>query len=203
MYQKIEREKEKRRGERTLRLLEALSHGALITTELCMAIAPAYGYAQARKINKRHASVTKFFTEEGERQRFYSLLTHMQKTGLVFKEKKGGIFSWHITKKGREKKSSITKSRGKITTPKIPSSEYAIEKSDKLVIVIFDIPEKEKYKREWLRGTLVSMTLKLVQKSVWMGNVQLPPAFIADLKKYCLLRHVKIFSATEIGNLYE
>ncbi|MDO8516000.1 MAG: hypothetical protein Q7S28_01995 [bacterium] len=202
MIEKDTLQQQVRRGGKTLKLLEALSHGALLAGELCMALSPAYSGAQARNIKKRHASVSTFFTEERERHSFYTLLTHMQKTGLVQKESNRGISSWRITSKGREKKSAITTSKKKIKTPKIPSSEYPIQESDKLIIVIFDIPEKEKYKREWLRGSLIDMTLKLVQKSVWMGNVQLHPAFIADLKKYNLLRHVKIFSATELGNLY-
>lgn len=192
-----------RRGEKTLKLLEALNHGALLVSELCMALSPAYNSTQARNIKKQHAAVSSFFKEERERHSFYALLTHMQKTGLVKKESKDGVPFWRITKKGREKRSAIAISSKKIRTPKIPFCAYPKKRSDRLIIVIFDIPEKENHKRAWLRHSLITMDFNLVQKSVWMGNVQLPPAFIADLKKYDLLRRVKIFSATELGNIYD
>jgi DNA-binding transcriptional regulator PaaX len=52
-------------------------------------------------------------------------------------------------------------------------------------ILIFDIPEKEKYKRDALRRRLNDMGLKQLQQSVWVTPYPLPDVFsdfVADLR---------------------
>ncbi|MDO8565228.1 MAG: hypothetical protein Q7R67_01215 [bacterium] len=69
------------------------------------------------------------------------------------------------------------------------------EKPKKL-IVIFDIPEKRKRYREWLREELVGLGFTLIQKSVWLGP-GLPKEFVEYLNECGLLKHVRFFRATE------
>ena len=67
---------------------------------------------------------------------------------------------------------------------------------EKRLIVIFDIPEKKKGYREWLRMELVGFGFNLVQKSVWFGPT-LPKEFLEYLEEIKLLKHIRFFRATE------
>lgn len=64
------------------------------------------------------------------------------------------------------------------------------------MIVVFDIPEKKRRYRDWLRSELVSFDFDLIQKSVWFGP-SLPPEFIEYLDKEGLLKYVRFFRAEE------
>ncbi|MBI2635441.1 MAG: CRISPR-associated endonuclease Cas2, partial [Parcubacteria group bacterium] len=70
-----------------------------------------------------------------------------------------------------------------------------------LKVVIFDIPEKQKHKREWLRGQLQDLGFKMIQKSVWMGKRKFPKEFLEDIRDLKLLAYVEIFSVTKTGSM--
>ena len=69
-------------------------------------------------------------------------------------------------------------------------------KQIKTTMVIFDIPEKKRKYRDWLRHELVGFGFELVQKSVWFGPT-LPKEFIIYLQKEKILQYIKFFKATE------
>jgi len=66
----------------------------------------------------------------------------------------------------------------------------------KNLIVIFDIPEKKKRYRDWLRMELIGFGFTMIQKSVWLGP-SLPKEFIEYLDEAGLLKDVRFFQATE------
>ncbi len=68
-------------------------------------------------------------------------------------------------------------------------------------LVIFDIPEKERKKRLWLRLELLACNYKLLQKSVWVGYCPLPQEFFEALEYLDLRNHIHIFSVNETGTL--
>lgn len=199
--QKGEREQKIRKGEKMLRLLEILTQGTVVTFALMAAFAPGTTYSMAKRIKKLPNEVHEFFNDARTKNQFYSLLSYLQKTGLVLKEQVGTQTKWQITGKGRTKREEIHYKISNTKTPTLSLSNYKLEKSNKLVAVIFDIPEKEKFKRDWLRQTLKGIGFSLVQESVWMGQVRVPKELMEDLKKLGLLSFVKIFSVVEIGNL--
>ena len=49
-------------------------------------------------------------------------------------------------------------------------------------VVIFDIPEKESEKRNWLRQELVLLKYGKLQKSVFVGKHPLPADLIREIK---------------------
>jgi len=115
--------------------------------------------------------------------------------GTLSRLKKKGLLSnknntWHITRMGKEmllkKNSSITYFKSK--KPK--------SKKIKTTIIIFDIPEKKRKYRDWLRHELIEFGFDFVQQSVWFGP-SLPKEFILFLKKEKLLQYVKFFKASE------
>jgi len=112
-------------------------------------------------------------------------LSRMKRKGLLSGKK--GV--WKITKEGEEllkqKKTAFFK------FPKKKSKNVT-----KTMIIIFDIPEKERICRDWLRSELIGFDYELIQKSVWFGP-PLPKEFIKYLDDKKLLRYIKFFKATE------
>jgi DNA-binding transcriptional regulator PaaX len=74
---------------------------------------------------------------------------------------------------------------------------YLQKNKDKNLIIIFDIPEKERQKRDWLRGELVALGFVSLQKSVWFGPAPIPKKFIEYLAKMNIISYLKFFKATE------
>lgn len=112
-------------------------------------------------------------------------LSRMKKNGLLSNEK--GV--WKITKEGEE----LLK-QNKNVFIKFPKNRNKISK--KTMIVIFDIPEKQRIYRDWLRGELIGFGYELIQKSVWFGP-SLPREFVKYLDDKKLLKYIKFFKASE------
>lgn len=199
--QKEVRERKWRRSERALKILEILTQGAATTTAILLAFAPGTTYQMARGINRLPKDIRGFFREEKERRRFYVLLNYLRRSGLIERKEGSGLFSWRITKSGVEKKNFLVRRLAVLKNFVLPTSTYLVEPNEELIAVIFDIPEKEKYKRDWLRSVLRNLKFFLVQESVWMGKTKIPSKLIKDLKKLNILSCVKIFSVVKIGNL--
>ena len=113
-------------------------------------------------------------------------LSKMKKRGLLSNEK--GV--WKITKEGeqllKERKTAFIRFPKK----KIPQNV------EKTMIAVFDIPEKKRIYRDWLRSELVGFGYELIQKSVWLGP-PLPKEFIKYLDEKKLLEYIKFFKATK------
>ena len=79
---------------------------------------------------------------------------------------------WVITKRGIKKLEGYRKSRRH--RGGIPIPIYKKEGGFGLVIVAFDIPERERKKRAWIREVLAGLGLEILQKSVWVGTKRIP-----------------------------
>ena len=62
------------------------------------------------------------------------------------------------------------------------------------VFIIFDIPEKKKKVREWIRNQIKDWDFEMVQKSVWLGYGPLPKEFLERLKILKVDGGVKIYN---------
>ena len=129
-----------------------------------------------------------------ERQRILKLLYKLRKEGLINITKKGENKIWKTTKKGEEKIESL---ENKLFI----KPNYEVQNSKQAKIIAFDIPEKERIKRNWLRMALKQLKFKMVQKSVWIGNSILPEDFLIDLQKLDILPYLEIFAVTKSGTL--
>lgn len=122
-------------------------------------------------------------------QTLYTTLYRLKKRGFI--ENQGGI--WHITKNGKNYLKSKLSINFKhhikyLNRPK--DMKYKI-------LIIFDIPEKYRKMRDWLRIELISLGFNSVQKSVWLGPSPLPQGFIYFLKGTGLLRFIKFLKVKE------
>jgi hypothetical protein len=187
------------RGDLIFGILEILESMVFATADLFDVFTSSYSeaYRKARKLMLYGPSSRKSIIEPlRESQRFYNLLYHLQKEGLIKKKNKGKT-SWLITKKGKEKLRKLKEQQKDF----IPKKTYNLEKGDDLKIVIFDIPEKYREKRDWLRWVLLNLNFKMLQKSVWIGQNKLPQDFIKDLKELNILQYIEIFSVNKTGTI--
>mgnify|MGYP001567425566 CR=1 FL=1 len=197
-----------RKGDLMARILEKLDAGSLIAADILDSLmTPGFGYegrksaAQRKALRERSRDRRKAFAADliiqRDYQRVHSLLYYLKKQGLVTQKPakglRGSLFA--LTTKGRDKKDFLVRyawRRGMYRS-------YESEKSEGITIVIFDIPEKEKAKRVWLRDVLKNMGFVLIQKSVWAARIALPAVFIEDLQKMDILKYVLISSVVKDG----
>lgn len=192
------------KGELIPKILEILQSQVESTSNLidiAFSAGPGEVYRKTRRLMKYGPKrlKTDWASEYRQQQNFYSILNKLKNQGLIEKKidknKKGTI--WGITKRGLEKLNLINKERN-LPKKKI---DYKKESDDKLKIVIFDIPEKERDKRAWLRAVLASLDFSMIQQSVWMGKNKIPEQFLYDLKKYEMLSYVQIFEISKKGTI--
>jgi len=125
---------------------------------------------------------------------FWALLSKLKKEKLITSSKEK---SWRVTKAGREylKIKSPTPPWSHLYKNVPPTKEKDIQ------LVIFDIPENKRIKRDWLRFQLAGFNYRLIQKSAFIGLTPLPENFIDDLEKYDILPYVHIFSIKKKGTI--
>jgi len=108
--------------------------------------------------------IPKFTTKRPSVQRSLSRLKHQ---GFVSNDMKA---VWKLTSKGKE----FLKSKNELPHFLSPFPKNA----SKDLIVMFDIPEKRREWRNWLRGELKSLDYAQLQQSVWVGPSPLPKQFV-------------------------
>ena len=131
--------------------------------------------------------------EKKERQGFHNLLYQLKKQEFIEKKKDNGKKTiWKLTPEGLRHLKFLKNK--KLLSPLKSSGE---EKKDHQKIIIFDIPEIQKKKRNWIRGTLVNFNFSMLQKSVWIGDSQLPEDFFCSLKELNLMPYIHIFAVNK------
>lgn len=140
-------------------------------------------------------SVSKEDSKQTQKKRYNNLIYNLKQQGLLEEIEKSGKKFFRLTLMGKIRLKKLQEKSS------LPTTHYTREKDDRFVIVMFDIPEKERRKRAWLRAVLINLGFSMAQKSVWMGKVRIPHAFIDDLVKLDLDDFVEIFQVTKAGNL--
>ena len=187
------------KGKFALKVLEVLGASALNTAELIEVIlASPYGAsvsrfeAERRKIENRRSASRK-------ERHLYDLLYRLQKDGFIDKKMPGRKNAWRPTPKGIQE---IKKLRAYFLSRPV-RKDYEKTADQELKIIAFDIPEKYKKKRWWLRETLKSLGFTMLQKSVWIGKHKLPKEFIEDAHAFGILSYVEILAVTKTGSVRE
>ena len=128
---------------------------------------------------------------EFSRPSFSVILSRLKSQGLVAKTGGSRYPVWILTNQGKNK----IKSYGYFIKP---------AKADGIPrLVAYDIPEKERKKRDWLRYELVACGYNPLQKSVWLGYSPLPEEFVQSLKDMNLRNKVHLVSIHKKGTLTE
>jgi len=116
-------------------------------------------------------------------ERFSIMISKLKKEGLISKSGRGLQSRLKLTSSGRKR-----------IKEKAPLNIYETEDSDSIVIIIFDIPEKKRGSRNWLRNILISINFTMIQKSVWMGRKKIPKEMLDDMRKMRILEHIEILT---------
>ena len=189
------------RGTITLTILGAIGGAVVDAHDRAVAILSAGYGASGNKISRAMREVKhsreKLTASRDEQVRYYNMLAALRRDGLIAEQRRGGKRLFGLTRKGMTRLHAL---RTKAANP-MPATEYTGGVSDVFTIVAFDVPERDRRKRDWLREALRNLHLRMVQKSVWMGKVKLPKTFIDDLSHLHLTEHVEIFEITKRGSL--
>ena len=130
-----------------------------------------------------------------KKQAFQDLVYRLKRDGLItIEEDKKGFFP-RITAKGNKRLQSLQNQLYR------PATHYFLEKDSIIKIIVFDIPERERWKRDWLRNVLRRLKFQILQRSVWVGNAKIPRELLDDLKELNLISCVEILAITKTGSL--
>ncbi len=129
------------------------------------------------------------------RQQFYDLCYRLRKSGFVQEETRNGEAFLALSRAGEEKLKLLREQAV------LPIPRYTTKKGKQTIIISFDIPERERRKRKWLRAALRVMGFKQLQQSLWIGLVQLPSEFLEDIAYLGLVNFVEIFAVTRSGTI--
>lgn len=185
-----------RRARKTEEILRTLGKNAMKTVEILDEILPNYhrSYLTAkRSLYKGAVAAKKDLKEMLAKQQFYSLLNQLKRQDLIKNEKTNKGTIWKATISGLKKLKLIQENK----------MNYVSESSDKLKIIIYDVPEKERQKRLWLHEALKMFEFRKLQKSVYIGKSQIPEKFLYDLHKKRILSYVHIFEVGKSGTVKE
>lgn len=187
-------------GELTCKILETVAKTTIGMVDLWEAtIRAGYGasYGEIQKeLEKIETGRIQESNNQEKKQRFYSLIYQLKKSGLIEEITKRNKKVLSLTHKGREK--YVVLKDYLLTKPK---RQYLSVAGDTWVIVAFDIPEKERGKRGWLRDILKILGFEMLQKSLWIGKKKIPKDFLNELFRLNLVDHIEIFEITKTGTL--
>ncbi|MBN2197854.1 hypothetical protein JW698_01495 [Candidatus Wolfebacteria bacterium] len=194
-----------KKGHIILKILESLKDTGLNTIDLFDAFLSAgYGaslskidYEMERRSRIRERKEAELAYQRQIKQRYYNFIYKLKQNGLIKENKKNNKKFFILTLKGKEKLTLLKKRKKE----EFPTRYYQKESGNKFIIIIFDIPEKERGKRAWLRAVLQNLDFKLIQKSVWIGKTKIPKNFLEDLLKLKLINFVEIFEISKTGSL--
>lgn len=190
------------KGEVTLAILNIAARATLGIEQLFEATVRAgYGASMGKihrefeKIDERNERViAKIMTDQRTRIRYSKMINYLLRDGLLEQKRDGGIV---LSPRGEKQRAVLLKRKER----DFPSAHYTCGTSTHYAIVIFDIPERERVKRTWLRAALHHIGLHMIQRSVWIGKTRIPKKFLEDLRTLRLLDYVEIFAITKAGTL--
>jgi len=141
----------------------------------------------------------RYFSRTAARHSFSSILNRLKREGLVTRAGPKKKSSWIITAKGRI-------SLSKKSPPQRNSPQAiiytALPPQDNITrLVTFDVPEKQRAKRNWLRKELIACGYDALQKSVFIGRRPLPDELIRMIEILRLDRCVHLVGIDRKGTL--
>ena len=115
-------------------------------------------------------------------------LSRLRKKGYVNIASSG----WSITQKGKK----FLKTTNLLSYIISPFTENSLSN----MIISFDIPEKDRVLRNWLRNQIKIFGYKMLQQSLWIGPSPLPSLFLKRLEDLNIRKNIKTFKITKSNN---
>lgn len=130
------------------------------------------------------------FCAHAQRKSFYNALKRLERKHLVGVRHRGGREEWYLTEAG-----------GRLVRRLKMKFAYARQRrwDRKWRLVIFDIPERIRGRRDFLRKELTSFGFHQLQKSVWVTPYPLPEDFVPFVAELGLGKHFRVVTAEAIS----
>lgn len=136
-----------------------------------------------------------------EKPSFSALLTKLRRQGLVKRTGSKRYAHWKITYAGKKQLHDYRK--------ELESEKFSYAKKSLVLpepdgifrIISFDIPEKRREERDWLRTELAAAGFQALHKSVWTGDRPLSEALLKELNYRNLIECIHIASIKEKGTI--
>ncbi len=132
---------------------------------------------------------------EKQKRNLKVLLKGLKKDGLVVECVQNKRETLVLTKKGKRTLKDLEDNLLPVST------DYPRRTAGKQIIVAFDIPEKVRRKRDWLRLVLKNLGFTMIQKSLWSGENVIPEKLLRDCERLNLLDYIDIFEVVKLGTL--
>jgi hypothetical protein len=145
----------KTRGEITRTILL----GILLAGGIAVAATSPYFVSRVLPKLVKYASY-KWKRRKNEKKRFYNIFYELKKKGLIKMQNRSGQVYISLTEEGRKRAGKYQINDLKIKKPRKWDRKWRI--------LIFDISNKHRLKREALRGKIKELGLYPLQKSVWV-----------------------------------
>lgn len=195
------------RGDKIIRILEALKDSSLGSGDLLKVFLSAgYGasagkmqYLMDERKRKRQRDRMRFEEFVRERQKFYSFIYYLKSDGIISESVHSERKWYTLAEKGKRKLAALLTTKNAVIP--LPQSQYQKLYTNKFTIVAFDVPERERRKRDWLRATLGQIGYRTIQRSVLLGKTKIPLELLDDLRKLHMVDYVEIFEITKTGSL--
>lgn len=191
----------KMKGNLTRRLLEAIENRDITATDLLGAFLSAgYGASRSRIeyiARQNNRTRKRDMAMYAQKQKYYNLISRLQRDGLIEKSEVRGTKTVSITTKGR---GLLSESRNR-ANQRFSATNLAMEKSEHPIIIIFDIPERKRRSRKFLREALKTIGFRILQKSVWIGEIKIPKELIVYLRSMSIIDYIHIFEVNSLGSL--
>src|SRR3989338_5719536 len=124
-------------------------------------------------------------------KKFRKVTERLRRRNLIFGERQGKRITFELTDEGRVEADKI-----KLKLEMAKRKRW----DGKWRIIIFDVPEKMRGKRDLLRKELIAFGFMQLQKSVWAYPYKLPEEFIDLWKNAGILSYCVIIEAVKIIN---
>ena len=181
-------------------VLGILKEGALTTAEIFTnaLLAPfriSYRGVPALLHNKEISLrnvLTTLKENRKERRRFYGLLVNLKRDGLIVATHDAKEVGWSLSQKGIRELAKLQQQ---------PEIRYPKHTSQSVIVISYDIPEKYRVTRGWLRSILKLLDFKMLHQSVWIGKTEIPESLLTDLRERKISTFVHIFTVGKEGSL--
>lgn len=137
-------------------------------------------------VNPELFQMRRTWRKERNKRDFRQMVYYLKKNGYIKTSRQKAIL---ITPKGA-KKALMARLHNKQQKPR---------KDGKWIMLIFDIPEKQRRLRDMLRDFLIAMKYQKLQQSVWICPYEVFEETEALTKEYGLEKYTRIFLLDEIA----
>lgn len=151
------------KGDILIKVLQIAGEGVVTLSDLFVAFLEAgYGASYGKleyELRAQRKERARAGEEQKARERFQKFLYKLKKDNLIAREHRGAMSRFSITGKGRSRLAALLKWQKN----RLPDATYETKPANVFTIVTFDVPEKERKKRAWLREALRNLGFTRVQ----------------------------------------